>query len=163
MNFEVAEIRYWDETLSTMQVATLGEIDYKYIYSDTKKIELLENKNEFTIDVTSSVVPEFELPEWIKPVDVTPVAGYAVYTFKADDLTVAGTREGTITIKDKDGSNVAPVTISVKQEYSGGSLPACTGKWLFDNANDLYTSAEGNAKLVPYQIGANNTAPEKFD
>ncbi len=163
MKFEVAEIRYWDEPLSTMQVAALGEIDYKYIYSETKSIELLENKNEFTIDLNSSVIPEFVLPEWIKLVEGTPATGSTTYKFKADDLETAGTREGTISIKEKDGDDVVFVTINVKQEFSGGTLPKCTGKWLFDNANDLYTSIEGSAKLVPYQIGANNSAPTAYD
>ncbi|MBR2607426.1 MAG: metallophosphoesterase [Bacteroidaceae bacterium] len=163
MNFEVAEIRYWDEPLSTMQVAALGEIDYKYIYSETKSIELLENKNEFTIDLNSSVIPEFVLPEWIKLVEGTPATGSTTYKFKADDLETAGTREGTISIKEKDGDDVVFVTINVKQEFSGGTLPKCTGKWLFDNATDLYTSSEGSAKLVPYKFGANNSAPTAYD
>ena len=163
MNFEVAEIRYWDEPLSTMQVAALGKVDYKYIYSETKSIELLENKNEFTIDVNTSVIPEFELPEWIKLIDGTPAIGSVTYTFKADDLETAGTREGTITIKEKDGDDDTFVTINVKQEFSGGTLPECTGKWLFNNADDLYTSCEGSAKLIPYKIGAKNSVPTAYD
>ncbi|MBQ5663257.1 MAG: metallophosphoesterase, partial [Bacteroidaceae bacterium] len=142
MNFEVAEVRYWDETLSTMQVAALGEIDYKYIYSDTKEIELLDNKNEFTIDVTSSVVPEFEFPEWIKPVDVTPVTGYAVYTFKADDLTVAGVREGTIIIKDKDGK----LTLTVKIYQVQGDV-------LIISKKDIVVSNEGGA--ISFELQTN--------
>lgn len=163
MNFEVAEIRYWDESLSTLQVAALGEIDYKYIYSETKSIELLENKNEFTINVKASVIPEFVLPEWIKFIEGTLATGSAIYKFKADDLETAGTREGTISIKEKDGDDVTYVTINVKQEFSGGILPQCTGKWLFDNADDLYTSIEGSAQLIPYKIGAKNTAPTAYD
>ena len=162
MEFEVAEIRYWNETLSSAQVAKLGEVDYKYIYSDTKKVDIVD-KEEFTIDVKASVIPEFVLPEWIKPVDVTPTTGYAIYTFKADSLVVAGAREGTITIKDKDGDDVIFVTIPVVQERTNGGVPACTGKWLFDNADDLYTSIEGNAQLIPCKIGADNTTPTVYD
>ncbi len=43
-----------------------------------------------------------------------------------------------------------------------GTLPECTGKWLFNNADDLYTNSEGCARLIPYQIGANNTAPTAY-
>ncbi len=162
MDFEVAEIRYWDEPLSTMQVAALGEVDYKYIYSDTKKVDLVD-KEEFTIDVKASVIPEFELPEWIKLVDGVPATGSATYTFKADTLETAGIREGTITIKEKDGDDVIPVTIAVTQERTNGGVSVCTGKWLFDNADDLYTSSEGSAQLIPCKIGANNTAPTVYE
>lgn len=36
-------------------------------------------------------------------------------------------------------------------------------EWLFDNAADIYASVAGDFKLVPYQVGANNTAPTPFE
>jgi hypothetical protein len=157
MDIDVAEIRYWKQTLTNDQIQKLGGVDYKYIFTTQPTVGLSDNNNTFSINFKSSVVPKVETSDWIKPVSVNPTTGEQTFTFKADDLTEAGSREGTITLSAADGSDVTPCVIKVTQKYDGGSIPTCSGKWTFEDQNSLFTSTEGTATLTPYVLADNGT------
>ena len=159
-DLDVAEVRYWKQTLTADQIQKLGSVDYKYILLYQNSVSLADNNNTFSVGLRSSVVPTVTAPDWIKSVSVNPTTGEQTYTFKADDMTEAGSRQGTITISAPEGSGIADAVITVKQTYDGGQIPVCAGKWTFDNQNDLFTSAEGTATLVPYTLGLDGTLTE---
>lgn len=150
---DVAEIRYWKQPLTAEQVEGLGSVDYPYIVVSPADVNIIDNETQFSVEVKSTVVPKIEKPDWIQSISVTPSTGKQTYTFKADDMTEIGSREGTITLTAADGSEVEAAVITVKQSYNGGKAPLCTGKWTFENEKDLYTTAEGTATLAPCLLG----------
>ncbi|MDR1810673.1 MAG: metallophosphoesterase [Prevotella sp.] len=81
-----------------------------------QSVYLEDDKRAFTLEVTANVVPEFELPTWITPVNVTPAVGIQTYAFEASALAVESTRTGNIVVK---GAGAASVTVPVSQKFNG--------------------------------------------
>lgn len=152
-DINVAEIRFWDQALSDHEVSTLGAIDYPHINIHTKEVTLADNATDFTLEVSSSVKPKFNLPDWISYVgESEPAAGIHSYEFAATKMTSEGERQGTITIVNADGSDTpAPASITVTQS-NHFSIPEATGRWNFNHATDYFTTSEGTARLTPYTI-----------
>ena len=86
------------------------------ILVNEQSIYLEDNKRIFTLEITTNVLPEFELPTWIQPINLTPSVGIHTYAFEASELSVEGTRTGDIVVK---GVGAIPVTISVMQKFNG--------------------------------------------
>ncbi|MDR1120566.1 MAG: metallophosphoesterase, partial [Dysgonamonadaceae bacterium] len=107
-------------------------------------VSLEDSKRTFTLEVTANVLPEFELPEWIKPVNVTPAVGIHTYTFEADELTVESTRTGNVVVK---GTGASPVTVPVSQKFNGYVTFAVISDIHFGNSQ-----GEGPAVKVPQAL-----------
>jgi predicted phosphodiesterase len=149
-DINVAEIRFWNQSLSDRQVATLGAVDYPHIIAHTRKVTLSDNATDFSVEVSSSVKPKFTLPDWISYVgESEPAAGTHSYDFAASKMTVEGDRQATIIVSNADGGDT-PVadTITVSQS-NHQSTPEATGRWDFNDASDYFTTSEGTAKLIP--------------
>lgn len=146
VDVEVAEMAYWDKALTENQIAKLGLVKANnYLNVKTTEIALFGKELEFSVNVNGNVAPEFELPEWVEAVDVTPVIGAKDYKFKAQAMESIGTREGTIIIK---GDGVDGQSIKISQTQSGDGVPTAIGTWTFDNADDL-VKGTGVATLTP--------------
>lgn len=161
-DIDVAEVAYWDKSLTENQIIRLGKIKASnYLSISQDKIVVYGDELEFGVEVNGNVAPAFELPEWIEAVDVTPVIGMKKYQFKATEMDSIGTRTGDIIIK---GDGVNDQTVAVTQTNTGNGLPPAIGAWTFDDATNL-TQGTGIATLTPATQGSGtirklNTAEE---
>lgn len=141
----IAGIRFWDLPLSATQAKRLGDV-YKdveeYFAVQTSGVRLID-QNDFTISVNSNVPFTFELPDWIEAVDTTFVSGEKSYTFHATELEEAGRRSAAIQV---NAEYYPTEEVNVVQIKIGKELPESTGRWTFEDADNLMAGT-GTATL----------------
>lgn len=161
----VAEIGLWDVALTEGEVLKLGYYKYPKTYSMTvsgTSFDLTE-KDEFTVDISATIEPKFTFPEWIYLKRPMPSIGSFTYHFGVLAMPEGvAERKGELIVSAPEGSGIAPVTISLTQASIDTELPEAAGVWTFDNADDWYAGSADDIKLIPYLVGANNTAPTAF-
>ncbi len=135
---DVAGLRFWNVALSSEQIKQLEaeEASSGKLYADVKEINMREG-NEFSIRVTSTVEPTFDLPGWIQLKRPVPSIGSSKYVFHVDSMTEVGTRTAEVTIKGPDACGLAPYVFTVTQTYSGADVPQAKATWNFNNPSSL--------------------------
>ena len=136
---EVAEIAFWEKSLSENQVKSLSGLSIieddepdPYLNVKTTSVKLV-NETDFSITVDANVPVTFDLPEWIEPLDITPFTGEHTYTFRAKDEELNQRLEGIITVNTENaGSQEVEVLM-----YIGEDLPDALGFWSFDDKDNL--------------------------
>ena len=113
---DVAGLRFWNVALSSEQIKQLEaeEASSGKLYADVKEINMREG-NEFSIRVTSTVEPTFDLPGWIQLKRPVPSIGSSKYVFHVDSMTEVGTRTAEVTIKGPDACGLAHYVFTVTQ------------------------------------------------
>lgn len=147
---EVAEVAYWERSLSDNQVRKLSGLDIieepvePSVTLKTSIVKLMDEEVEFSVKVEANAPFGFDYPEWIEPVDIVPFAGEKDYTFRAQPMEWSGRREGIIALT---GEGVGSQEVQVVQVFMGGDIPDALGAWTFDDTSDLLNNDGQTADL----------------
>lgn len=137
---EVAELAYWERSLSDNQVRKLSGLDIieepvePTVTLKTPIVKLMDDELDFSVKVETNAPFGFDCPDWIEPVDVVPFAGEKAYTFRAQPMDWSGRREGTIALT---GEGVGTQEVQVVQVFMGEDIPDALGVWTFDDTSNL--------------------------
>ena len=126
------------------------------VLAKERNITVVNENRRFTIEVTTNLEITFSYPEWITPIDVTPVIGIKEYIFEATEYSdKTQSREGEIKIQSKDNV-VAEVIIPVEQIFKGYLRFAVISDTHFEN-----NTGEGAKVKVPKAL--NNLVKKNLD